>query len=215
MDKLQEQILYGLNLFMGAKDKNSKYLFCNENTAKAAGLDSPQQIIGKTDYDLHWRDQAEIYREGDHKVFQGQTQVNAPEIQTQPDGTANIIVSKSQLLDKHNRCTGLMFSYIDISNYFVREKPKAFTRDKRKLYLGSHFGNEYLTRREVTVLKNILLGYTAKQIAKICNLSYRTVESHMEHIRRKLQCTTKGDIIVMAMKTGLTYTVLDENSWQE
>ena len=36
------------------KDRNSVYLGCNRHFATAAGLDHPEQIIGKVDHDLPW-----------------------------------------------------------------------------------------------------------------------------------------------------------------
>ena len=47
------------------KDKYYKYLGCNTEAAKKAGLDSPSDIVGKTDYDLHWAEQAENFNAGD------------------------------------------------------------------------------------------------------------------------------------------------------
>lgn len=41
---MKEQVLDQLNLYIWAKDKNYRYVFCNENYAKAAGIDSPQQL---------------------------------------------------------------------------------------------------------------------------------------------------------------------------
>ena len=36
------------------KDKNSVFLGCNQYFASLAGLTSPKEIIGKTDYNLPW-----------------------------------------------------------------------------------------------------------------------------------------------------------------
>ena len=47
MDNLQECIFW--------KDVNSVYLGCNHKFAEIAGLDSPEQIVGKTDHDLPWK----------------------------------------------------------------------------------------------------------------------------------------------------------------
>jgi DNA-binding NarL/FixJ family response regulator len=58
-----------------------------------------------------------------------------------------------------------------------------------------------------------LVGYTTPQIAELLNLSTRTVETHIDKIKKKLQCRTKGDIIVTAMKTGMTYSLLDDDAW--
>ena len=45
------------------KDKNSVYLGCNRNFAEEAGLQDPENIVGKTDYDLAWKEQeADFFR---------------------------------------------------------------------------------------------------------------------------------------------------------
>ena len=51
------------------KDTNSVYLGCNKNFAHDAGLDSPQEMIGKDDYAQTWKDQAELYRSDDKQVM--------------------------------------------------------------------------------------------------------------------------------------------------
>ena len=65
-------------MYLAAKDKNLKYLYCNENVACGLGLDSPQQIVGKTDYDLFTDDIAEMYRSGDSLVLKWQTLLKCP-----------------------------------------------------------------------------------------------------------------------------------------
>jgi len=213
VDDLTDQILNNLNLYVGIKDKNFKFIYCNEKVAEAAGVDSPQQIIGKTDYDFIWRDQADVYRIGDKRVLRGYSYLNQPELQAQSRGLAKILVSKNQLWNKCNKCIGVMYSFIEISDCYLKRKSPEFVNIKNRFYLGRYFNNEYLTRREVEILQNILVGYTSTQIAKLLNLSRRTVETHIDKIKKKLQCRTKGDIIVTAMKTGLTCSLLNDDAW--
>jgi len=40
------------NLYLAVKDKNFQYTYCNDNIAKLHNLDSPKQIIGKSDSDF-------------------------------------------------------------------------------------------------------------------------------------------------------------------
>jgi len=51
------------------------------------------------------------------------------------------------------------------------------------------FGNEYLTKKEVQVLKFVLLGMSMKQIACILAINPRTVETHINNL--KLSCRQK------------------------
>lgn len=52
------------------KDRELRYLGCNLVFAKDAGVESLQDIIGKTDYDLSWtKEQADHYRNDDRQVI--------------------------------------------------------------------------------------------------------------------------------------------------
>ena len=69
------------------KDRNLVYIGCNQAFAEDAGLDAPEQIVGRTDFDLPWTDQADLYREDDSQVLEsGEAKVNYEEPQTGPDG---------------------------------------------------------------------------------------------------------------------------------
>ncbi|NEO83253.1 MAG: PAS domain S-box protein [Spirulina sp. SIO3F2] len=52
------------------KDTQSVFVGCNRNWAIASGLDSPEQVIGKTDYELVSSEAAERYRAEDAYVMQ-------------------------------------------------------------------------------------------------------------------------------------------------
>ena len=60
-----------------------------------------------------------------------------------------------------------------------------------------------LSEREREVLRQLALGYTNREIAKQLFISVRTVETHRAHIMRKLQLSTRAEIVRHALTTGL------------
>jgi two-component system, NarL family, response regulator NreC len=60
-----------------------------------------------------------------------------------------------------------------------------------------------LTPREVEVLRLIALGHTSVEIARKLRLSPRTVETHRAHIHKKLQLTTRAQLVRYALRRGL------------
>lgn len=52
-----------------------------------------------------------------------------------------------------------------------------------------------LTKREAEVLHFVLLGSSASQIAEQLNLSRRTVEHYVDHIKYKFNCFSKSELI--------------------
>ena len=63
-----------------------------------------------------------------------------------------------------------------------------------------------LSAREVEVLRLIALGHTNAEIGEQLFLSVRTVETHRSHIQRKLDLTTRADLVRYALERGLLET---------
>lgn len=69
------------------KDKNSVYQGCNQLFASDSGLNSPEDVVGKRDDELAWKDRAELYRAQDQRVIQTRKPLlNYEESITTPDG---------------------------------------------------------------------------------------------------------------------------------
>ena len=51
------------------KDLAGRYLGCNRPFARDASFDSPDELTGKNDHDMGWKDQAELYRADDQRVI--------------------------------------------------------------------------------------------------------------------------------------------------
>lgn len=202
---MKEKILDQLNLYIWSKDKNFRYIYCNENYAMAAGLDSPKQIIGKSDDQLPWRKYADYFRGGDYGVLQGNIRVNVPEVSDTVNNVKDILVTENQLLNNKNECIGIVGSFIDITGKQLVKKVGHYDATTKRYYLGDDLGNAYLTIREIEVFKRLLLGYTAKQIGEKLKLSPKTIESYIDNIRFKFQAKTKGEIIATAIQFGLTH----------
>jgi len=63
-------------------------------------------------------------------------------------------------------------------------------------------GEVYLSDRETEVLRLIALGYSNKEIAARLTLSVKTVEAHKANAMRKLDMTSRIDIVRYAMLQG-------------
>ena len=103
-------------IFIFGKDIHSKYLFCNETTAEAAGFDSPAQIVGKTDADLFWSKYANLYRSYEESVLRGNTFMNvqAPVTVAQKNITT-ILSCQTILFGKNGHPAGITGHCIDIT----------------------------------------------------------------------------------------------------
>ena len=100
------------------KDRQSCYLGCNPIFAQDAGMTSPQEIIGKVDYDLSWtKEQADHYRNDDKRVISsGISMLYYEEALNNASGeTLWIETSKVPLLSTQQEIIGVLGIYQDIS----------------------------------------------------------------------------------------------------
>jgi PAS domain S-box/diguanylate cyclase (GGDEF) domain len=114
---LLQEVVEGIPIRVFWKDINSQFLGCNSLFAKDAGFTSPQDIIGKTDFDLVWHEQAAGYRDDDRLVMDsGEAKLNYEEKLTTFSG--NIIylrTSKVPLRDADQNIIGILGIYEDIT----------------------------------------------------------------------------------------------------
>jgi two-component system, NtrC family, sensor kinase len=100
------------------KDYNSVYLGCNQKLAAMAGVETPNLIVGKTDYDLDWSEfEADFFRYWDARVMHSdQPQLHILKSRHQPDGKkAWLDISKLPLHDKHGKIIGILAVSEDVT----------------------------------------------------------------------------------------------------
>ncbi|HVO69224.1 MAG TPA: PAS domain S-box protein, partial [Aggregatilineaceae bacterium] len=113
------------------KDRNLVYIGCNREFCQDAGVKSPAEIIGRTDFDLAWRDHAEQYRADDRLVLEtGASRLSYEEPQTGPGGEALWLrTSKVPLRNTEGEVVGVLGTYEDITER--RKADEALRRANR------------------------------------------------------------------------------------
>lgn len=99
------------------KDVDLRYLGCNTLFAQDAGFASPEEVIGKDDFQMAWREQAELYRADDFEVMtSGQPKLAYEEQQTTSEGRKIWLrTSKVPLRDSSGKIIGMLGMYDDIT----------------------------------------------------------------------------------------------------
>jgi PAS domain S-box-containing protein len=99
------------------KNLDSNYFGCNRPFALDAGMQSPEEIIGKNDFEMGWAEYSELYRSDDRWVMEtGRPKLGYEEPLTTPDGsTIWLRTNKVPLLDAEGRIKGVLGTYEDIS----------------------------------------------------------------------------------------------------
>jgi len=156
------------------KDFDSVYLGCNENFALVAGVDSPDNIVGKTDFDLAWRDvEAELFRALDKEVIRtNQPQINVVCPQRQADDrNAWIEINVVPLHDDDEKVIGVLGTYHDITEKRIAEDNLTRSEEKyRSLAEQSVQGITILTTDELLYYNPAfkeLVGYSDKELSEM------------------------------------------------
>ncbi|MEP7363825.1 MAG: PAS domain-containing protein, partial [Acidobacteriota bacterium] len=103
------------------KDGQGRYLGCNQGFAEDAGLGSPAEMIGLTDFDLPWREQAPQYQADDAVVREsGVARLNFEEALTTQSGARWARTSKIPLRDTSGNVFGCLGVFQDITEERTR-----------------------------------------------------------------------------------------------
>jgi two-component system, NtrC family, sensor kinase len=100
------------------KDQHSVYRGCNQKFAELAGYEHPEQLIGKTDYDMPWAaTEAAMFIERDRQVLKSNVPLyHLLETQHLADGRQIWAdTNKIPLHDTHGNIIGILGTYEDIT----------------------------------------------------------------------------------------------------
>ena len=112
------------------KDKASVYMGCNKRFANDAGFEKPDDIIGKTDYDLPWRrEESDFYRACDQRVMRSKKpEFKIREPQTKIHGKkAWLETSKIPLMKENGQVIGVIGTYEEVT------EKRRYEKELRKL----------------------------------------------------------------------------------
>jgi DNA-binding CsgD family transcriptional regulator len=165
------------------KDKEGKFVACNNILVRNAGFTAANDLIGLNDFDVLRFEQAQLIKLNDDKVLHSDKPLILREEAVLRNGFRMQVTSIKSLLRSHTKkIIGIIG--LSVLHHGVVEVTN---------------GCCFLNARHLDCLYYLTKGYTAKEISQVLNLSHRTVEHHFEFIRLKLKCTRRSALIAKAM----------------
>lgn len=98
------------------KDRQGVYLGCNNVVAQMAGVNSPSEVIGKTDFDFIWKDGAEAVTKDEQDIMESGIAKTMEISGKLTDGTmATFLATKTPLRDSFGKVIGIVATSLDIT----------------------------------------------------------------------------------------------------
>jgi len=143
------------------KDRQSRFVLANEETAEVMGAASGEELVGKTDFDYYPTDMAAGFYQDEQKVIQtGQPLVSQDEHIRNPEGRMRcILTTKVPWLDADGKALGIIGISRDITS--MKETEVELKRARENLHFkATHDSLTSLLNREA------ILDMLGREIAR-------------------------------------------------
>lgn len=173
------------------KGLDLRYLGGNDLLAKDAGLTSAQELVGKDDTQLAWRENAEVYRAIDREIIAtGSPKIGYEENQPNPQGGRMWIrTSKVPLRDAQGRIVGVLGTYEDITEKKRREQALQESEERfRTIFERSTVGKS-LTAPDGRLLRvnQAFANMLGRSLEEMLQVNFADI-THPEDIAESREC---------------------------
>ena len=156
------------------KDRAGRYLGCNTAFARDAGYNTPEELLNSDDFQMGWREQAELYRTDDCSVMEtGIPKLNYEEPQTTPDGGRIWLrTSKIPLRTLAGEIVGILGAYEDITERKRIEESLRQNEERTRLFFERQVVGMAITSSEKRWLQVndrlcAMLGYSREELGHL------------------------------------------------
>lgn len=199
--------------FVCWKDTDLNYAMMNDASAKLFGFQSSSVSFNQiSDHDLQC-DAAALapqFQQDDQHIFStGEELTIFNFCKYDHDQWKLLFGKKSLILDAAGNKKGVYARFMDVTNcpafqLIVGICMSDQTQSLQLNYIVKDSIDEFqLTKRESQVVFYLIRGNTAKEIARKIHLSFRTVEKHIDRIKKKMNVYTRSQLIEKALSAGL------------
>jgi DNA-binding CsgD family transcriptional regulator len=193
---------------MFTKDTSLRFDNTNKNMLHLFKLKSNNDLIGKTDDCLPWGEYFESIHKVDKQVLAGKNFVFIEQSKDTAGNRILLYAKKCPLFDNKKNIIGLEGKLKVVTGNYLLQIITLITTDEKRF--GKNNSSQYLVKnsfenlseRESECLFYLIRNRGLKTIGKLLNISPRTVETHINNIKKKVNCYTTSQLIEKAFDIG-------------
>ena len=179
------------------KDRDNKYIGANKLFLHDADLEDESEIIGKTDWELKWKSQAQSYIDDDNFVMNSKKEkLKFEETQSFANNIViNLITSKVPLINKNGDVIGVLGIYDDVTEQrtiekMLHQREQQIAEQTKMASMGEMIGNiAHQWRQPLSVISTASSGLQLEKENDI--LSDEQFNKYCEAINRNAQYLSK------------------------
>ena len=171
--KMLQKVINSVPQHIFWKDKKSVFLGCNENFAKTVGLKNPEDIIGKTDFDLIEKEKACHFIEIDKEVMNNdQPKYNITESHKDASGKQRwLSINKVPLHDAKRKVIGILGTFEDVTLKIELENKLKQNEEKYRSLIEATNSAYIITNTKFEIIETNktyidLMGYQSEEELK-------------------------------------------------
>ena len=172
----------------------------NEHNAEFCGLDSAEQARGKSYFEKLSIKTSEQIRKNDKQVMQThKTTIFEELVYSEHEDMLQVLSIKTPWYNEDNKLIGLFGCSIILGQNSLAENLMKLSQlgllNPTQVLMTTSEKSQ-LTKRQLQCAQLLIQGKTTKEIARQINLSPRTVEHYLEHLKDKFNCRNKTELVI-------------------
>lgn len=175
------------------KDLDSNYLGCNRPFAFDAGLQSPDEIVGRNDFEMVWAEEAQFYRSDDRLVMEtGRPKLGYEEHQTTPSGHRIWLrTSKVPLFDVKGRVKGVLGTYEDTTAHKRAEEALRKAHDELEQRVEERTAELEKANRELRQIPSKLISVQEEERKRLASELHDSIGQTLAAVKLWVEMSLK------------------------
>lgn len=172
-------------IYFVVKNRKGRVMMANRFASSLCGLQSVEEMIGKTDHDLFSKEQADSYIADDRNVYEtGKALVDRIELAPDPRNSINwFVTTKTPLYSKNGKVIGLACIGRDLSHAAEEIRPYSEMGDALE-YVRKNFSTQ-IKIEKLAKLTNLSTGQFQRRFKQIFKI---TPATHITNVRIQSAC---------------------------